>query len=47
VLFEFAKGKAILLPNDKQLVLIGRELAALHNVTASHTLDHPRIKYDT
>jgi Ser/Thr protein kinase RdoA (MazF antagonist) len=47
VLFEFAKGKAILLPTDKQLVIIGRELAALHNVTANHTLCHPRISYDT
>jgi len=46
VLFEFAKGKAILLPNDQQLILIGRELAAMHNVTANHTLRHPRIKYD-
>ena len=47
VLFEYAKGRAILLPNDKQLTLIGRELAAMHNVTANRTLGHPRITYDT
>lgn len=46
VLLEFAKGKAILLPDYKQLALIGRELAALHKVTANHTLRYPRIKYD-
>jgi len=47
VLFEYAQGKVILLPNDKQLTIIGRELAALHNVTANRTLRHPRITYDT
>jgi Ser/Thr protein kinase RdoA (MazF antagonist) len=28
------------------LILIGRELAALHNITANHTLHYPRVKYD-
>ena len=46
VLFEFAKGRAILLPNDNQLALIGRELAKMHNTTANHTLHYPRITYD-
>ena len=46
VLFQYAKGKAILLPNDKQLAIIGRDLAAMHNITANHTLRHPRITYD-
>lgn len=47
VLFEYAKGKVYIQPSDKQLAIIGRELAAMHNVTANRTLRHPRIVYDT
>lgn len=46
VLFEYAKGKVHIQPNHQQLAIIGRELAAMHNVTADLTLNHPRPTYD-
>jgi Ser/Thr protein kinase RdoA (MazF antagonist) len=46
ILFEYAKGKVFIQPNDKQLAIIGRELAAMHNVTADLELPYPRITYN-
>jgi Ser/Thr protein kinase RdoA (MazF antagonist) len=46
VLFEYAKGKVHIQPNHQQLAIIGRELAAMHNVTANLTLSYPRPTYD-
>ena len=46
VLFQYARGKVVLQPDDGQLGIIGRELARMHNVTAACTLHHSRIVYD-
>jgi Ser/Thr protein kinase RdoA (MazF antagonist) len=46
VLFYFAPGKVVMDPNDKQLNIIGREMAAIHNVTANLDLHHHRLTYD-
>ena len=46
VLFIFAPGKANPMPTEQQLNTIGREMAAIHNITAGMELKYPRIVYD-
>jgi len=47
VLFSYAKGKVISNPDDDQLAIIGREMAAIHNITADIKLNHSRIAFNT
>jgi Ser/Thr protein kinase RdoA (MazF antagonist) len=47
VLFTFAKGRALGSFNDKQLDLIGREMAFNHNITAKVQLQWERGEYNT
>lgn len=47
VLFYFAPGKVILLPDENQLKIIGREIAHMHIVTAGVRLQDERPVYDT
>jgi len=46
VLFYFAPGKVILLPDERQLTIIGREIANMHNVTGNIQLQEDRPVYD-
>ncbi|MDO6429115.1 phosphotransferase [Flavitalea sp. BT771] len=46
VLFYFAPGNVVMDPSDRQLTLIGREMAVMHNITAGLQLKHDRITYD-
>jgi Ser/Thr protein kinase RdoA (MazF antagonist) len=46
VLFYFAPGKPSLDLTNEQLRTIGREIAILHNITATIELQHPRSIYD-
>ncbi len=46
ILFSFAKGKVIFNPKDKQLNIIGRNIALMHNITSVCELQHNRIVYD-
>jgi Ser/Thr protein kinase RdoA (MazF antagonist) len=46
VLFYFAPGKPVLDMGDEQLQTTGREMAAIHNITAAIELKHPRPVYD-
>jgi Ser/Thr protein kinase RdoA (MazF antagonist) len=46
VLFYFAPGSVVMDPNDRQLTIIGREMAVMHNITAGLQLKHDRITYD-
>jgi len=45
VLFTFADGEVCLKMTDKQLVMLGRELAIFHNITASLDLQHKFKEY--
>ncbi|MBN9386164.1 MAG: phosphotransferase [Chitinophagaceae bacterium] len=47
VLFYFAPGTVILLPDEKQLKIIGREIARMHIVMADVQLRDERPVYDT
>lgn len=46
ILFTYAKGKVISDPNDKQLATIGREMAAIHNITLDIELKNSRITFN-
>jgi len=46
VLFYFAPGKVVLVPNDEQLRIIGREIARMHIVMAEVQLQDERPVYD-
>jgi len=46
VLFSFAKGKVFPIPDDEQLRIIGRNIAAIHNITSVCELHHERIVYN-
>ena len=46
ILFSFANGKPTLDYNESRLRAIGREMAAIHNVTANLNLVHFRRTYD-
>ena len=45
VLFSFAKGEVTYEMNDKQLTLLGREMARLHNITTGLELPFERKEY--
>lgn len=45
VLFNFAEGEVCSKMTDKQLVLLGRELAIFHNITSSLELQHTFKEY--
>lgn len=47
VLFSYARGKVVNAMNDEQLGVLGREMAAIHNVTANIELEHKRIVFNT
>lgn len=44
-LFSFAEGENIYMMTDKQLQLVGTEMAKLHIISSSVTLDYPRKAY--
>ena len=44
-LFTYAKGENIYLMNDKQLKLVGTEMAKLHQLSSKVELDYTRKKY--
>ena len=46
VLFYYAPGKPVLDLSDEQLRITGREMAAIHNITAAIELTRPRRVYD-
>jgi Ser/Thr protein kinase RdoA (MazF antagonist) len=46
VLFSYAEGEAIMAPDNAQLKTIGREMAAVHNITAGLELNYPRKSYN-
>jgi len=46
ILFSFAVGKPTLDYNENRLQIIGREMAAIHNITANIKLVHSRRTYD-
>lgn len=46
VLFTFAKGVSLQQMNEAQLQTVGREMAAVHKVTTSITLQHDRHTFD-
>jgi Ser/Thr protein kinase RdoA (MazF antagonist) len=46
ILFSFAIGKVALIPDNNQLKIIGRNIAAMHNITAACHLQHERPVYD-
>jgi Ser/Thr protein kinase RdoA (MazF antagonist) len=46
ILYTFAKGKVMQIPNNEQLQIIGRDIALMHNVTSACKLQHERITYD-
>ncbi|WP_413668586.1 phosphotransferase enzyme family protein [Mucilaginibacter sp. Mucisp86] len=45
VLFSWAQGSVIYAMNDRQLETVGREMAAIHNITSSIELHHYREVY--
>lgn len=45
VLFSYAQGEVIMAMSDDQLKMVGREMAAVHNITAGLTLNYPRKEY--
>jgi Ser/Thr protein kinase RdoA (MazF antagonist) len=45
ILFSYAEGKPVLDLNDEQLKTIGREMAAVHNITSVVELNYPRKTY--
>jgi Ser/Thr protein kinase RdoA (MazF antagonist) len=46
ILFTYANGKVELDPNGQQLAIIGRSIAAIHNVAAVCRLSYERPVYD-
>lgn len=44
-LFTYAKGKNVYIMSDKQLQLVGTEMAKLHLLSSSVTLDYPRKEF--
>lgn len=46
VLFAFAKGNTVTQMNDTQLHTVGREMAIIHNITTTVTLQHNRHTFD-
>jgi len=46
VLLSFAEGRVVYDMNDEQLKVLGREMAAIHNITAGLELGFPRKHYD-
>lgn len=46
VLFSYAKGEPIYAMSNKQLELLGKEMALLHQITSSVKLAYPRKHYD-
>ena len=46
ILFSFAIGKVALIPNDDQLRITGRNIAAMHNIMSACILQHERPVYD-
>jgi Ser/Thr protein kinase RdoA (MazF antagonist) len=46
VVFSFAQGKVVPVPNDKQLQIIGRNVALMHNITSTCKLRHQRMIYN-
>ncbi|ASU34910.1 phosphotransferase enzyme family protein [Mucilaginibacter xinganensis] len=46
VLFTYAKGGVVNKMSDQQLAVLGREMAAVHNVTAEIELTHKRHTFD-
>jgi Ser/Thr protein kinase RdoA (MazF antagonist) len=46
ILFTYAIGKVVLDMNAEQLAILGREMAALHNITANIQLSHKRITFN-
>ena len=46
ILFSYAKGKVINAMNEEQLAMLGREMAAIHNITSSIRLSHKRIEFN-
>jgi len=45
VLFSYAQGKNVYIMSDKQLQLVGTEMAKLHKLSSSIVLNYPRKKY--
>jgi Ser/Thr protein kinase RdoA (MazF antagonist) len=46
VLFTYARGKVVNAMNDEQLSILGREMAAIHNITSTIELKHKRIEFN-
>jgi len=46
VLFTYARGKVVNAMNDEQLGVLGREMAAIHDVTANIELINSRISFN-
>ncbi|MDB4923810.1 phosphotransferase [Mucilaginibacter sp.] len=46
ILFTYAKGRVVSAMNDEQLAVLGREMAAIHNITANIELNHKRIVFN-
>jgi Ser/Thr protein kinase RdoA (MazF antagonist) len=46
ILFTYAKGRVVSAMNDEQLSVLGREMAAIHNITANIELKHKRIVFN-
>jgi Ser/Thr protein kinase RdoA (MazF antagonist) len=45
ILFSYAEGKPVLDLNDEQLKTVGRQMAAVHNITSIIELKYPRKAY--
>jgi Ser/Thr protein kinase RdoA (MazF antagonist) len=45
ILFSYAEGKPVLDLNDEQLKTVGRQMAAIHNITSVVELKYPRGAY--
>ena len=46
ILFSYAIGKVVIIPDDDQLRIIGRTIAAMHDITSTCQLQHERPVYD-
>lgn len=46
VLFSYAKGEVCFNMNDQQLATVGREMAAIHNITSGLKLKHQREEFN-
>jgi len=45
ILFSWAQGSVVYAMNDQQLETVGREMAAIHNITSAIELSHHRQRY--